>query len=271
MIRAGIKEIIDRHLSSLMNAEHTHLLWSKLASATARKIDLKSFPSVVSFTFDDAPLSAFIKGGGILEKYGYRGTYYVSGGLIGSSTAVGKVPDLNTIWKFHNKGHEIGNHTYDHLDCKKAGLLGVLRSILRNRRMLAEGLTGSFSYPYGAVDGKARFAARLSTTSARGISYGINRNVIDLMNLKAVKVYDRFGIAMCLDLIEECAAKGGWLIFYTHDVCDEPSNFGCTEEQLTRLVQVVHDHKLTIAPVRKALQLIEHAGKRKGLFRKMYV
>lgn len=242
-------------------------IWSKVASVTAKKIDLETVVPVVSFTFDDAPLSAFTNGGKILETYGYRGTHYVSGGLIGRPTVVGQVADLDTIRNFYGRGHEIGNHTYDHLDCTKAGFLGIVGSISRNRRMLAEGMSGSFAYPYGAVDARARVVVRLCTTSARGISFGINRNVIDLMHLKAAQVYDRRGIDMCLDLVDECAGEGGWLIFYTHDVCDEPSDFGCTPEQLTRLVRTVHDNKLTVATVGKALQLIEQAGGEKRLFR----
>ena len=33
---------------------------------------------MVSFTFDDAPASAFQNGGAILQKHGYKGTFYIS-------------------------------------------------------------------------------------------------------------------------------------------------------------------------------------------------
>lgn len=242
-------------------------IWSKLVSFTAKKIELETVIPVVSFTFDDAPLSAFTNGGKILETYGYRGTFYVSGGLIGRPTVLGQVADLDTIRNFYGRGHEIGNHTYDHLDCKKAGFLGIVRSISQNRTMLGGGMSGSFAYPYGAVDARVRVAVRLCTTSARGISFGINRNVIDLMHLKAAQVYDRRGIDMCLDLVDECAGEGGWLIFYTHDVCDEPSDFGCTPEQFTRLVRAVKEKELIVEPVGRALQLIEQANKRGRIHR----
>ncbi len=247
-----------------MKNEFTHALMSKVASIAGKKINLKAGVRLVSFTFDDAPISAFTNGGNILERYGYRGTYYISGGLLGRSTAVGQVPDIDTIRDFCGRGHEIGNHTYDHLDCKKAGVLEIVKSISRNRNMLAGSMSRSFAYPYGAVDIRARAVVRLCTTSARGISFGINRNIIDLTHLKAARVYDREGIDNCLELVTECANQGGWLIFYTHDVCDKPSDFGCTPEQLIRLVRAVHDSKLTVAIIGKALQLIENAGEKKG-------
>jgi peptidoglycan/xylan/chitin deacetylase (PgdA/CDA1 family) len=236
----------------------THALMSKAASVIAKKIDLKTDIQLVSFTFDDAPVSAFTSGGKILETYGYRGTYYVSGGLLGRALAVGQVPEIDIIRDFHGRGHEIGNHTYDHLDCTKAGIFGIMKSVRRNRRMLPGLMSCSFAYPYGAVDIRARVAVRLCMTSARGISFGINRNTIDLTHLKGVRIYDREGMDRCLELVAQCATQGGWLIFYTHDVCKKPSDFGCTPEQLTRLVQAVHDNKLVVRTVGGALDLIEN-------------
>jgi peptidoglycan/xylan/chitin deacetylase (PgdA/CDA1 family) len=198
-----------------------------------------------------------------LEAHGYRGTYYISSGLIGSPTAVGQVPSLDTIKDFHGRGHEIGNHTYEHLDCRKEGFWSIVGSVRRNSKVLAEVMSGSFAYPYGSVDARVRIAARLCATSARGTSFGINRNIVDLMHLRAARVYDRCGIDNCLDLVKECSEEGGWLIFYTHDVCDEPSEFGCTPEQLTRLVESVSNNKLAVATVVKSLQLIEQKSGRK--------
>jgi peptidoglycan/xylan/chitin deacetylase (PgdA/CDA1 family) len=40
---------------------------------------------MVSFTFDDIPKSAATIGAAILEEYDARGTFYVSGGLVGAA------------------------------------------------------------------------------------------------------------------------------------------------------------------------------------------
>ncbi|MBE9534555.1 MAG: polysaccharide deacetylase family protein [Proteobacteria bacterium] len=201
-----------------------------------------------------------------MEEHGFRGTYYVSAGLLDYTSQVGKIVDIETLRLFHERGHEIGNHTYDHMDCQKASLLGILKSVRRNRRRLTGIMSGSFAYPYGARNARACVAARLCAGSARGISFGINKKVVDLMDLKAARVYSRDGMDDCLELVSECARRGGWLIFYTHDVCNEPSEYGCTPEQLTCLIRSVHDKKLTVATVGKALQLIEQAGGKKGCF-----
>lgn len=231
-------------------------VWSRLAAVSGRKICSKSMMPIVSFTFDDAPLSAFDVGGQILEASGYRATYYVSSGLMDQTTGVGRLAGLETVMEFHGRGHEIGNHTYDHLDCQKNGLLGIFRSVRRNRKSLAGVMTGSFAYPYGSRAARSRLAAALCTTSARGISFGINRDVIDVTDLKAVRVYSRHGIDACLNLVAECATRGGWLIFYTHDVSAEPSPYGCTPEQLKRLVRSVYEQKLTVQRVDMALKTV---------------
>ena len=56
-----------------------------------RPVKLELPAPIVSFTFDDAPKSAFDTGGKILREHGARGTFYVSLGLLDSETEVGRI------------------------------------------------------------------------------------------------------------------------------------------------------------------------------------
>ncbi|MFP4520418.1 MAG: polysaccharide deacetylase, partial [Oceanicaulis sp.] len=49
--------------------------------------------TLVSFTFDDFPKSAAQAGAAALEKRGWRGTYYASGGFAGGETHLGRMYD----------------------------------------------------------------------------------------------------------------------------------------------------------------------------------
>ncbi len=217
---------------------------------------LDSKLAIVSFTFDDAPLSSFINGGRILEQYGYLGTFYVSSNLIGKSTEVGEIADLQTIAESHGRGHEIANHTDTHLNCKDINPLRMALSIQKNKKQLKGIMSNNFSYPYGSADASSRYITRMCTSSARGIGFNINRGLIDPTYLEAVRIYNRHGIEKCLDLVSACARDGGWLIFYTHDVCDEPSDYGCTLEQFAELVKSVSYNGLSVLTVKKALSII---------------
>lgn len=231
-------------------------MWLVLDKLVRRRVPLDSKLAMVSFTFDDAPLSSFTNGGMILEENGFRGTYYVSIGLIGRSVEVGQITDLKTIKEYNSRGHEIANHTYAHINCEDSSPIHMIQNIRKNKKELEGIMSNNFSYPYGSADASSRCFARFCTSSARGIWSGINRGVIDSMNLRAVRIYNRFGIEKCLDLVKECSTAGGWLIFYTHDVCDKPSDYGCTPAQLTDVVHAVSREDLPALTVQKAMDLI---------------
>ncbi|WP_289022050.1 polysaccharide deacetylase family protein [Desulfobacter postgatei] len=227
-----------------------------LEKITKKRICLDTKLTIVSFTFDDAPLSSFTLAGEILEKHGFRGTYYVSAGLLEKTTEVGKIVSLGTIVEYRQRGHEIANHTYGHINSENCDPIDLIQNIQENKKKFDGIISSSFSYPYGAVNSAARFAARICTTSARGISSGINRGIINPMDLRAVRIYNRLGIKNCLDMVSDCATHGGWLIFYTHDVCDNPSSYGCTPEQFNNLVQTVVSKNLTVLTVQQVMERI---------------
>lgn len=83
---------------------------------------IESWPSKsVWFTFDDSFVSAATAGTQILEGCGFRGTFFVIPGLVGSeSNWVGEGPfelaDWAALGAIFSKGHEIGNHTWSHAD-----------------------------------------------------------------------------------------------------------------------------------------------------------
>jgi peptidoglycan/xylan/chitin deacetylase (PgdA/CDA1 family) len=231
-------------------------MWKLLEKIINRPILLADRLALVSFTFDDAPLSAFTTGGGILEEHGFRGTYYVSSGLIGKTFESEEIADLATIAEFHQRGHEIANHTNTHLNCKTGGPLRMASNIRKNKKQMKGYMSESFAYPYGSLDAASRCVARICTSSARGIGCGINRGLTDPMNLKAVRIYSRLGTEKCLDLVSECARGGGWLVFYTHDVCGTPSDYGCTPGQMKEVVQAVVRENLPALTVQQAMDII---------------
>ena len=192
---------------------------------------------IVSFTFDDAPLSAFQSGSEILAASGVRGTFYVSASLCDQETEVGRIASRRDLFESHSRGHEIANHGFEHVDMTSLGYRASQRNVRENRNALAPIVTDHFAFPLGRTSAIIRHAVRNLVETARGIQPGINRSRVDRLDLKAVPVYSKLGLERCLALLASCAAHGGWLIFYTHDVCESPSDYGCTPDQLRQLVE----------------------------------
>jgi peptidoglycan/xylan/chitin deacetylase (PgdA/CDA1 family) len=223
---------------------------------------------VVSFTFDDFPRSAWLNGGPILERHGVRGTYYAAMGLAGTDSSLGpmfEIGDLRAAW---GQGHEIACHTYSHRDCRRASPAEIVAELEKNAAALTQALGGAapenFAYPFGGVSLAAKHTLSTRFASARGTGRGINRGTADLADLLSNSLYSQgFDYALSRRLIDDARAAGGWVTFYTHDVGEEPSPFGCTPEQLDAVVAYAVDRS-TVLPVRDVLSRLHPAGERRA-------
>ena len=212
---------------------------------------------VVSFTFDDFPRSAWVNGGAILEKYDRRGTYYTAMGLAGSGCALGPMFVPDDLAAVHASGHEIACHTHSHRDCGRASRAEIAAELDANAAALAQILGGAavtnFAYPFGALSLSAKNALGPRFASCRGTGRGVNHGTVDLADLFSPSIYSRnFDRERLCQLIDDAQAAGGWLIFYTHDVSDEPSPFGCTPTQFQSIVAYAAGNA-PVLPVRDVL------------------
>lgn len=210
---------------------------------------------IISFTFDDAPKTAWTSAGEILGRYGFLGTYYCSGDLLGQThPALGTFCDADDVRALIREGHEIGCHTRTHLDCQTASRRQIEADMAANRKLFAEEFDQhltSFAYPYGIVTLGAKFAASSGYASARGTRPGINRRIADLAQLKTIAIDDDLDNAR--RLIDETRRHHAWLIFYTHDVQENASPFGCTPEAFENVVKLVRDSGCEVLPVKNAM------------------
>jgi peptidoglycan/xylan/chitin deacetylase (PgdA/CDA1 family) len=219
---------------------------------------------VVSFSFDDFPKSAWLTGGAIIEKYDVRATYYAAMSFAGTVADLGAMFDIEDLRTANANGHEIACHTYSHADLLYLSPGEIVAEVERNAAALAEVFDdvtmANFAYPYGAVSLAAKAALNRRFASCRGTGEGINRGTVDLTDLRAVPLYpgsqDRDRLRQ---LIDENRAVGGWLIFYTHDVAEQPSAFGCTPEQLDAMVAYAAETS-PVLPIRDVLARLGLAG-----------
>ncbi len=193
---------------------------------------------MVSFCFDDAPVTAARAGAAVLEARGLHGTYYLAAGLADTDGPMGRLAGSRDALRLARAGHEIGCHTFSHLDCGQAKGAEVAAEIDRNTAALeAWGLPPavSFAYPYGDVSGPAKRALDGRFESLRALHHGLVEQGGDLNQMPAVGIEGVDGEASALRWLERAKAQTAWLILYTHDVADDASKWGCTPGALERL------------------------------------
>jgi peptidoglycan/xylan/chitin deacetylase (PgdA/CDA1 family) len=194
---------------------------------------------MLSFSFDDAPQSAFTTGAEVLERHGVRGSYFICAGTAGRSGFVGRLGDRSEIARASAAGHEIACHTYSHLDCGKAAAAQVGEDLDHNASTLHSwGLPSleTFAYPYGDVGPAAKRLLADRFALSRALHHGVVEAGTDLAQAPAVGVEGPDGEAKALHWMEEARRRKAWLILFTHGVESELTPYGCTAGAFGRLV-----------------------------------
>lgn len=215
----------------------------------------------VSFTFDDFPQSAAAVGAALLEEADARGTFYTATGLLGSRHDLWRMATDSDLARLDAAGHEIGWHTHDHRlawqydrtsfrqDFEASA--GHLREVLPHARF------ETFAYPYGIGCILRKHQLRQTMRAARSVRPGINRGAIDPHFLRAYPLSPAsIGVQELSALIAEIRDRGGWLIFYTHDVSADPSPYGTTPQLLAEAIRRARQPDIHVLPVAEVLDVL---------------
>lgn len=231
-----------------------------------RMVEIKLTTPIISFSFDDAPQTAFNYGGNILKTHGARGTYFVSLGMLESDSPSGTIASQDDLRHAVEEGHELGCHTFDHKDPWKTKTEVFEQSVLKNRQALARILpeTAFTAFAYPLCEPKPAIKRRLGKlfNCCRGGGQTFNCGSTDLNLLKAffLDVRNRDTIDMVRQLIDRNSESLGWLIFATHDVDDNPSRYGCTKDFFEKVVTYAASSGALLMPVGKAYERIRMTG-----------
>lgn len=220
---------------------------------------------MVSFTFDDVPDSALTTGAGMIEDRDGRATFYIAGGLIARRSEHWTSAGADEIAAAHQRGHEIGCHTFSHrraIELDAAALDAELETNRRFFRTLDPSIRlDNFAYPYGVASLAHKPRLQRAFSSARGILPGINGAVVDLQFLRAMPLID-CGISRdeIERAFEQTATTGSWLIFYSHDVARKPSPYGCSPHLLDHALRAAARRQIPIVTVAEALRRAGHGS-----------
>lgn len=228
----------------------------------SKVLPLHNLSPMVTFTFDDVPASACVVGAPVLEQYGAWATFFIAGRDCGAAQPDGaaraSIDELRTVWR---KGHEIGCHTYSHPAIRHLSLEEIGLELERNQAAIktidANAALRNFAYPYGDLSIRTKRYLEGRFNSCRSGHPGINRGIADLGALDAWPLQDALiDHAQVGELIAETVRTCGWLIFYSHDVADEPSQYGVSPDLLEWAVGTAKRAGCVLASVAQSLDLI---------------
>jgi peptidoglycan/xylan/chitin deacetylase (PgdA/CDA1 family) len=216
---------------------------------------------LVSFSFDDAPESAYTNGAAILEDYGIRGTFYIASGTCGAQDEYWRLIERDQVRALYESGHEIGCHTFSHVCVEQLDARGLQEECEKNLerlQLLCPGIElTNFCYPYGRASLPRKLQLQKRFYSCRGIYEGINAGTVDLGMLRVIELFDRTLTPEKLSrVLDETRDSNGWLIFFTHDVADPPTGIGCSPQFLRATVEKVRAAQFPCLPIRDALRAI---------------
>lgn len=250
-------------LSRLIRAGHVRLTYAWPVKQCLGRL---SAP-IATITFDDFPHSAWTTGAPVLEKYGVRGTYFVSAAFspenMRRSRPAGLVEgvryyDLEDVVAAYTQGHEIGCHTFDHRAAPLQTNAELTQSVQDNARfvkeLLGDVVMTSFAFPQGQANIRTKRFMSSRFAACRGTWPGINAGLIDLSLLRCV---DLEAVTLSKhtvsELIDNAKARNGWIIFNAHDVSATPSRWGCTPELLESVVSELVKNGIEILAMKNAL------------------
>jgi peptidoglycan/xylan/chitin deacetylase (PgdA/CDA1 family) len=214
---------------------------------------------ILSLTFDDVPESAMCNGAPILEAHGARGTFYAAGGLAGRGAENDRPMLAASYAELAARGHEVGCHTFSHRSVRRLSARRLAEDLDRNAGYLS-GLAGTalrnFAFPYTVAAPQARSVLARRFRSCRGGFPGINRRIIDRCYLSAVEIRRHTPLDVLTAWIDNLAGEPGWLILFTHDVSQDPTEFGCTPETLARVIGRAQDRRCAVSTVDAALDAL---------------
>ncbi len=216
---------------------------------------------IISFTFDDFPVSALRVGGTILKSYGFTGTYYASLGLMGQMTPTGLIFSPEDLNDLVTSGHELGCHTFAHCDSWETSPSGFEQSVIENasalRRLQPGARLRTLSYPITCPRPQTKDRLARHFECCR---FGGQRFNVGSVDLNLVAAYflekDRGDEELVTRMIRQTVRERGWLIIATHDVAEVHTRYGCTPSYFESVVRTAANSGALVLPVAEALERV---------------
>ena len=238
-----------------------NILRKRVAHRLHKKLIKIENQKMVSFTFDDVFDSAFTNGGGVLKKYDANGTFYLSMSFMNGLGSTKEIFTEEVLREALNDGHEMAGHSFGHLSAFYVTKEQLLTDELKNKEEFNRLNLGvkleNFAYPYGDQVPMVKEEMGKAYHSSRGITEGVNRGLTDLNNLKAIRLFEEdYSLEYIYKILDDFNKKGGWLIFYTHEIEENHSRWGCSPQYFEKVVERVVELGIPIETIKESIRKV---------------
>jgi peptidoglycan/xylan/chitin deacetylase (PgdA/CDA1 family) len=219
---------------------------------------------LVSITFDDGWKSINQNALPILDKYGYRGTFYLNPSTLDTTNFISRTQATDLA----KNSEEIGSHGLVHVDMtaiNAAQLDYQLRTANDTIHKYFNADKLDFAAPYGKSDAEVQYYARQYYQSLRTTDSGINtRQNFDPHNLKVLYIGSTTTDQELRDALANASAYHGWLILVYHRVQATAGKMTAagedtvvTPQAFNHQMQLVQQSNIQVKTVRDALQTLK--------------
>jgi len=211
---------------------------------------------LVSFSFDDGWQSQYDNALPILEKAGFKGTFYIISTRVGTSLHMTR----SELLQMEADGNEIGDHTRTHPDLSKLTDANAEEQIAGARQdLLALGFhdISTFAYPYGGHnDSTPGLVREAGLSGARSSRIGINSDEEDPYLLLSYHLTASTTLADAEKEIDTAIAQKQWLIFEGHHI-NEHTDDNISSSFLAQIVAYVKEKHIRVVTVRGGLAFLK--------------
>jgi len=233
-----------------------------------KSVSMCNSAPLVTFTFDDVPVSAAEVGAAILEREGVLATFYIAGAGCGAMSPNGRLAAVHELRGLARRGHEIGCHTFTHPAVSTIDTCALAAEIERNGGFLKANIgvaPVNFAFPYGDISFRTKRYLETRFDSCRCNLRGVNTTTLDLGALRSYEL-DNASInrAQIVSLIYETVKSNGWLIFCGHAVERNASRFSVTPELLAFTVAAAKAEGCQPVTIATGLKIVRASEKARG-------
>ncbi len=184
---------------------------------------------ILTFTFDDAPVTQYTNAVPILAKYNFSATTYINTDYIGNKKGKLQLDQLKEMENVY--GWDVSSHTLSHLDVAQKGkdsmikkqILGAKQYLIDNG--FSKGIE-HFAYPFGSFDYDYTMElVKEHFKSARGIRGNIETiPPADDYRLRVLYIFNHTHPSTVLKRVDNAIENGDWLILVNHGIEDSNAN-----------------------------------------------